>query len=224
MRKTLALSAAIICCLAIASTAMATLPCAANSSCVIEVENSNGCTTADLRWCPLGDMDHIIIHVTVRNCLDDPLEGCAIRLDLDGEADAQDEMGVADIAICGTQSMTSVSDANGAVAFILTGGGCVRFILNWTATAECADPEVELCANSTELCVKSPDMNGDLAVNFFDTFRYLPQLIGGAGYCGDFNCDGVVNFFDTFQYLPHLIHGGNCVGWTLTPVDLAECP
>ena len=223
MRKTLALSAAIICCLAIASTAMATLPCAANSSCVIEVENSNGCTTADLRWCPLGDMDHIIIHVTVRNCLDDPLEGCAIRLDLDGEADAQDEMGVADIAICGTQSMTSVSDANGAVAFILTGGGCGRFILNWTATAECADPEVELCANSTELCVKSPDFNGDLRVQFVDTFKFLPMLSAGAGWCGDLNCDGDITFPDAFRFLPLIGTSGSCIGAPAPEGNLKSC-
>ncbi len=46
-------------------------------------------------------------------------------------------------------------------------------------------------------------------VNFFDTFRYLPQLSAGSGWSGDFTCDGNVNFFDTFQYLPALSGGVN---------------
>ncbi|MFH1277377.1 MAG: hypothetical protein ABIK65_03245 [Candidatus Eisenbacteria bacterium] len=221
MKKTLALLA-VVGCLAIAGSAFATLPCAANSSCAIEVQNGNGCTTADLRWCPAGDMDHIIIRVTVRNCLDDPLEGCVVRLDLSGQSDAMD--GTSAMGVCGTMSSTATSDANGAVAFDLTGGGCGRFVLDWTATAECADPEVELCANSTELCAKSPDFNGDLTINFFDTFKFLPALNAGTGYCADFNCDNVVNFFDTFQFLPHLNHGGGCVGWTLTDAALGTCP
>jgi len=224
MRRALTLFVALAGCMIVASSAMATLPCAANSSCAIEVENGLPCGDADLRWCPLDDMDHIIIRVTVRNCLNDPLEGCDIRLDLSGEADAQDELGGTDMGICGTQSSTATSDANGAVAFSLTGGGCGRFVLNWTATAECATPEVELCTNSDTLCAKSPDFNGDLQVNYFDTFKYLPQLNSGTGYCGDLQCDGIVNYFDTFQYLPHLNHGGSCTGWTLTAAVLGDCP
>jgi len=223
--KRLILFAAVAGCLVFASNAMATLPCAANSSCAIVVENALPCGDADLRWCPVDDMDNIIIRATVRNCLNDPLEACDLRLDLDGTGDSQDELGGGSIAICGSQSSVVASDANGAVEWVLTGGGCGRFILDWTVTAECADPEVELCDNSIELCAKSPDFNGDLTINFFDTFAFLPALNSGSGYCADLDCSGGnVNFFDTFQFLPHLNHGGGCTGWTLTPAVLGDCP
>ncbi|MBN1826520.1 MAG: hypothetical protein JW958_09650 [Candidatus Eisenbacteria bacterium] len=226
MRKSLALFAALAGCLVIATGAWATLPCAANSSCAIEIDNtfSGGCADADLVWCPGGDADFIVIRATVRNCLDDPLAGCNLRLDLDGQGDPQDEMGATNIAICGSQSQTQASDANGAAAWVITGGGCGRFDLDWTITAECATPEVELCDNTDQFCVKSADFTGDLTVNFFDTFKYLPALNSGLGYCADFNCDGAINFFDTFKYLPHLNGACSCTGWTLTAATLGECP
>lgn len=221
MKKCLALLA-VMGCLAIAGNAMATLPCAANSSCAIEAQNGNGCADADLRWCPAGDMDQIVIRATVRNCLDDPLSGCTLRLDLAGQADPTDA--TANMMVVGTASRTAVSDANGAVAWFITGGGCGRFNLDWTITAECADPQVELCATSTQFCAKTADFNGDGTLNFFDTFKYLPQLTAGAGYCADLNCNGIANFFDTFQYLPHLTHGGTYAGFTLTVAALGTCP
>ncbi len=230
MRKTTALFVALAGCLAVASTSMATLPCAANSSCAIEVENQLPCTNTDLRWCPQGDWDHIIIRVTVRNCLDNPLDSCDIRLDLSGIGDPQDEIGSPDgISICGSSSLTQMSDANGAVEFTLTGGGSGRFVLDWIVTAECAVPEVELCSNSDTLCAKSPDFTGNLIVNFWDTFEYLPQLQATVGWSGDFNsgvgtCDNLVTFWDTFDYLPHLQAVHQCTGFYLTPGTLGDCP
>ena len=225
MRKCLFTVAALAGILMMASGAMATLPCAANSSCALEI--SSTCADADLVWCPGDDSgDMLYIRVTVRNCLDDPLDGCDIRLDLSGEGDSQDEVAGA-MAICGSASMTETSDINGAVEFTITGGGCGRIVLNWTATAECATPEVELCDNSDTLCVKSADFTGDLAVNFLDTFKYLPALAGGSGYCADLSCDAgddSVNFLDTFKYLPHLAAACSCTGWTLTPTVLGDCP
>lgn len=223
MRKCLLTVAALAGLLVMASGAMATLPCAANSSCALEI--STTCTDADLVWCPGDDSgDTLFIRVTVRNCLDDPLDGCDIRLDLSGEGDPQDEISGGAMAICGTASRTATSDINGAVEFTITGGGCGRIVLNWTATAECATPEVELCDNSDTLCVKSADFNGSLNVNFLDTFVYLPALNSGTGYCADLSCDGGVNFLDTFKYLPHLASSCSCTGWTLTATTLGDCP
>jgi hypothetical protein len=221
MRKAL-LFAALVGCLVAAGSADATLPCAAYSSCAISATQS--CADAGLRWCPKGDYGLITIRVTVRNCLNSPLAGCPVRLDISATGDTQNELATAALMIVGAASRLDTSDANGAVSYDITGGGCGRFQLNWTATATCATPEVQLCSNSTVYCVKSPDLNGNGGVNFLDTFKYAPQLSAGIGYCGDFNCNGAVNFLDTFVYAPHLSHGGTYAGFTMAVSALGECP
>lgn len=221
MRKGL-LFAALVGCLIAAGSADATLPCAAYSACAISTSNS--CADAQLRWCPKGDYGFITIRVTVRNCLNAPLAGCPVRLDLGAIGDPQNELGTAAMMIVGAASRLDTSDANGAVSYVITGGGCGRLQLNWTATATCATPEVQLCSNSTTYCVKSPDMNGNGTINFQDTFKYTPQLSAGVGYCADFNCNGLVNFQDTFTYTPHLSHGGTYAGFAATVGALGECP
>jgi hypothetical protein len=221
MRKTL-LFAAVMGCLLVATTAMATLPCAAYSSCAISTTNS--CATANVRWCPKGDYGKVVIRVTVRNCLNNPLANCPVRLDLAATGDPQNELGTASMMIVGAASRLDTSDVNGACSYEIWGGGCGRFRLNWTATATCATPEVQLCTQQTTYCAKSPDMNGNGTVNFQDTNKYLPQLLSGTGYCGDFNCNGSVNFQDTNVYLPHLLHGGTYTGFTMTAGTLGDCP
>jgi len=224
MRKSLLL-AAVVGCLVVAGTAQATLPCAAYSSCAIAPSNPcTGAGAADLRWCPKGDYGVINIRVTVRNCLNNPLPNCPVRLDLSAIGDPQNELGTVNMMIVGAASRLDTSDANGACHYVITGGGCGRFQLTWTATATCATPEVQLCQNVNTYCVKSPDMNGNGTVNYADTFKYIPQLNSGSGYCGDFNCNGGVNYTDTFVYAPHLNHGGSYPGFTMTAGALGDCP
>ncbi len=215
-------------CLLIASSAMATIPSPSNSSCVFEVKTSSPCADADAVWSPDGTLDTLCIRVTVRNALGGALDTCAVRLDLSATADPDPIVG-ANIGICGSTAgaltLFDTTDANGAAEFKITGGGCGRLELQWTATALCAIPEVELCSDTTQVCVKSPDFTGDLTVNFFDTFKYLPQLSSGSGYCGDLNCSaGVVNFFDTFKYLPALSSGASCTGAIVPIAVLGACP
>ena len=44
-------------CLALATSAMATIPSPSNSSCLFEVKASSACADADAIWCPGGDFD-----------------------------------------------------------------------------------------------------------------------------------------------------------------------
>ena len=132
--------------------------------------------------------------------------------------------------LCGTATVTQTTDANGVTNFSLVGGGSGAIVLDYTVTAECADPEVELCANSDTLCAKSVDYNGTGNVNFFDTFKYLPALNTGTGYSADMaacNTSNIVNFFDTFKYLPALNTGAACSGGsfllTLNDGGLFQC-
>jgi hypothetical protein len=211
-------------CMLVAGSAQATLPSPANSVCVFEVKG-NTCGDADGVWSPNGTLDTLCIRVTVNNALGDPLDTCDVRLDLSGTGDA---FAAGNMAICGSAAglltLNATTDANGAASFNIFGGGCGRMELSWTVTAECASPEVVLCSDTTQVCMKSTDFNGDLMTNFLDTFQYLPQLSAGIGYCGDLNCNGNVNFLDTFQYLPQLSAGASCAGAALPGAALGTCP
>jgi hypothetical protein len=216
--------------LGLAGSAFAGLPCAAYSVCDLTIQNVTNCGTADLVWTPNELADYIVIRVTVRDCLENPVELCDVRLDMSGSFDANADVttGV-NGRICGSATQTGQTDANGAVSFNLSGGGAGAVMLDWTVTAQCADPEVELCANSDTLCAKSYDFNGSGNINFFDTFKYLPELNSGIGYSSDFaqcSTSNIVNFFDTFKYLPRLNNGDACPSgfWSLTNVDgVVEC-
>jgi hypothetical protein len=200
-----------------AGSALAGLPCAGYSHCGLDVIKISGCATTDLIWCPAGDKDLIRICVTVRDCLEAPVDSCIVRLDLlNFKFDPGDHLGAGVFGrICGTGTyMGNTLNNNGVYCWTLTGGGAGTIMFDWSVTAECADPEVLLCAESDTLCTKSFDFNGSGNVNFFDTFKYLPCLNSGVGYYCDFaqcNATNFVNFFDTFQYLPHLNGSHTCL-------------
>jgi len=170
---------------AFAGTALAGLPCAAYSTCTLTLNTPTACSTCDLVWAPDGSMDTIVLAVTVLDCLENPVDACDVRLDMSGEFDPNNDLGAGvNARICGTATVTQTTDANGVANFTIVGGGAGAIVLDYTVTAECADPEVELCANSDTLCVKSVDYNGTGNVNFFDTFKYLPALNTGAPCAG----------------------------------------
>ncbi|MFH1278388.1 MAG: hypothetical protein ABIK65_08415 [Candidatus Eisenbacteria bacterium] len=231
MKKGLVLG--VVALLGFAGTAFAGLPCAAYSACNLSIQNVVGCGTADMVWTSSQLADYIVIRVTVRDCLENPVEACDVRLDLSGSFDSNVDVDPTNAAnfngrICGTATRIAATNANGAVAFNISGGGAGAVFLNWTVTAQCADPEVPLCANSDTLCAKSYNYNGDTGINFFDTFKYLPALNAGVGYSSDFaQCSTAngINFFDTFRYLPRLNNGDSCVeGFNLTKVNnVLEC-
>jgi hypothetical protein len=167
-------------------------------------------------WCPAGDYEKMYIRATVRDCLQAPVATCDVRLDLSGTVDILNDISGTNFGrICGTASRTATTDANGAVQFLISGGGAGRFEIHWVLTALCADPDIQLAAKDDTLCIKSFDFTGNGGVNFQDTFKYTPKLSAGTGYSCDFRqcSDGNgVNFQDTFQYTPHLSGGHTCPG------------
>jgi hypothetical protein len=209
-------------------SASAGLPCAAYSSAVMELQRVSGtglpCGTCDVVWCPAGDYESVWIRVTVRDCLSSPVPSCAVRLDLSGRFDPNNDLGSPTSVngrICGASSRMATTDSNGAASFDLWGGGAAKFALNWVLTALCADPEIELAARDDTLCIKSFDLNGSGNVNFSDTFKFAPQLNTGAGYSSDFrDCSSAnrVNFRDSFLFAVHQSHfcpGGAGQSFTL---------
>ncbi len=181
-----------------------------------------------LFWCPGGDGDTIVVTVQVNDASSDPCEDCDVELLLDVEHDVQDELGAGSSGrVCGTNPRTLTTDATGRVTFPVTGGGCGRFRFTLSATATCPGGTIALGPIVQGYCIQTPDFNGSLTVNFFDTFKYLPPLSFGTDFwCGDFVPGGVpqVNFFDTFKYLPHLAGGHSCSGFSTASAILGDCP
>ncbi len=228
MKKGLVLGIVAIAVAGLTGLASAGLPCAAYSTATLSAVQIKVCSTTDVIWDGPGAAGYLKIDVTVHDCLDNPVDTCSVRLDMTADFTPDPSLtGVGGI-LCGTGTMTAVTNANGAASFTITGGGAGALALNYTITAECAIPEVELASVSDTVCVKSTDFNGNGGTNFFDTFKYLPQLSSGTGYTGDLaGCSSAngVNFFDTFVYLPALSGAYACPsgGVTLSNVGTPSC-
>ncbi len=205
------------------ATAWAGLPCAAYSSAGMELVRVSGtgipCSTCDLVWAPSGNYERMWIRVTVRDCLSEPVPSCEVRLDLSGLFDPNNDLlnpQNLNGRICGTPSRTAVTGADGAVGFMISGGGAGRHALHWVVTALCADPAVELAAHDDTLCIKSFDFNGTGSVNFQDTYYFAPAVYRGSGYSADFrHCSvsgNIINFADSFIYAPRVNGGDKCPG------------
>ncbi|MFH1680978.1 MAG: hypothetical protein ABIH26_10080 [Candidatus Eisenbacteria bacterium] len=102
-----------------------------------------------------------------------------------------------------------ITGDDGAVLVEFSGGGCGCVGFSGYAVVTGAGGFVLVPAEGVEMCVKSPDINGNGIVNFLDTFIYAPILhVGGSDYWADYNCNGVVNFVDTFTYAAGLVRVG----------------
>lgn len=190
------------------------------SYCNAGVVRNDACPpgTNEFVWCPAGDMSLITLTIGVIDVNNNPCPGCPVQVDFrfSGTPNSTN----CDLWVCGTVggmvSLAGVTNALGEVTFTFTGGGCGCVNMDWTAFTT----GLVLCQSSAEFCVKSPDLTGNGTINFQDTFKFLPMLNSGQGYCGDFNCSNSVNFFDVFQYLPHLNGAHSCPGSTL---PIAPC-
>lgn len=146
----------------------------------------------------------LVITVTVRNGSGDPVPGVPA-----GEV-VVDAVGVSsngrDFYFCSSASnteqfvSTDPTDANGETTITVGEvGGCGTISLTTSAQG------VPLIAQPT-VNVRSPDINGDGQVQFYDTFIYIQMLSEASGDCGNLNwsADGTVDFNDTIKYLQHL--------------------
>lgn len=169
-------------------------------------------------WSPDGSMDEIVIEVEFLGFNGLPCDTCDALIT--GTFTGDPVIPVDDIWVCNTNngffSAQAPVNANGIAEFVFTGGGCGCLHIDWTIATPCGFAQVK--TGSADFCVKSPDQRGAGTVTFFSTFRLLPHLAAGFGYCSDYNCDGVVNFFDVFLHLPPLAAGATCPGSAVGPI------
>ncbi len=204
--------------LLLAGTAAAQcVPDPANSTCVLTIVDNDACPNTfppNLVWCPAGDMSYFQIEVTLKDVTGAPCAFTDVRVsvDMSGQAAvAGNNIFGCGFDAVGHRDFSLTTDANGKAYAKFWGGGCGCLNIRYVATTV----GFVICTGQADFCVKSPDLNGDGVVNFFDVFQYLPCLQSSYSICCDYNCDGVVNFFDTFQFLPHLNGNHNCVGSSL---------
>lgn len=196
------------------------IPCPATSSCQLEIVIDQPCANGDAMRCIAAAVyDVLTVRATVRDCAGEPVSGCPVLYDIWGYADPHTIVEPAIMMIEGAQSASTTTDAAGAVAFPVNGGGAGRVAIFHSIRA--GNPLIQICLDSDTLCVKSSDMTGDLTVNFFDVFKWLPQSSAGLGWPADLNCQGTVNFFDLFSgFLARLNMGATGTGFELFPADL----
>ncbi len=210
----------------IVTPAMAAIPDPANSTCTLTFIDNDACLDPAIPvWCPFGDMSFFELEVEILDGSSIPCGGLDLRIviRLAGRASiAGNDMFGCGFDAAGERLYNVTTNALGQATIQFSGGGCGCLEIGYVVEAA----PVTVCTGFITTCVKSPDLNGDGTINFFDTFQFLPCLGTGLGYCCDFTCDGAVNFFDVFQYLPHLSGGHSCLG-NMLPLGTscsASCP
>lgn len=187
-RRPVLIVVVVVLCAALAATAHAAVPSAANSF-----------VDPCLRICPAGDMN---FHVVVRDAANNPVAFSTVTLNLclcpgvvlcpPGPADPYTVSG------CTVQW---ISNAAGIADLPLRAGGvCMDSILVF------ADGVLLAIRNA----IASPDQDGNLTVNAVDT-GIINAKLGGTDPTGDLNCSGLVDIGDPGILLAHGGHSCQAV-------------
>lgn len=178
--------------------------------CLSTATSASGCVLV----CPAGDGDQISAKVA-GGILITIVDGSTVPIEAIPATDfwVVDCDPVDDMVLCGgsaSSNATAATDANGETTIEgdIAAGGCadgLSVVVQGFVIEEGTPP------NCTPVCldidIRSPDMNGDLAVNLLDF-----ALFGGAyppnaySKCADFNCDTVVNLQDFSAFGLHYNH------------------
>jgi len=168
-------------------------------------------SNTDLLLSPDGDGDStLLITVTARDPEGNPIPGIppedivvtAVGVSHNGESMHFCSSGLPQATFVPASPTDSAGSCTIAVAEV---GGCGSI----TITAEIQG--IALSGNAVSE-VRSPDLSGDGAVNFTDTFLFVSYLSATTGYCGNLSGDpgGRVDFWDTIKFLPFLSGAAAC--------------
>ena len=193
MLKKLLIAGMGVAALLVAGVAMAGVPCAGTSVVDVSVGHLTGiptsCTSTEGAFCPQGDMDTVLIVVTINDCYGNALAGRTVTFDMPGAPFIiEDPPGPA------------VTDAFGQVsAYCVEVGGCG--FAQYGATCE----TVGILGNLIYQASFDNDSpaNGDVGLSDFARFS---SHFGTTNACSDYDCDGTVGLGDFAKFSSHFGH------------------
>jgi hypothetical protein len=185
-----------------AGSAFAGLPCEGTSTVV--ATGSGACAVSSgAALCPNGDMDVIMVTVTVRDCYGAALPGKNVVV----WAYSDD-----DFCYCPDGEPTPYQLEDTKLAGPTDPAGMVTVM--FSKIGGCGDMKFYVTVDeivlgpSSWVYIASPDNNSDCTVNLVD-FGNFASDFNGTNPCSDFNCDGQVNLVDFGTFATHFNH--NCV-------------
>ncbi len=148
--------------------------------------------------CPNGDITY---HVTVKDLANNPVSGSTVVLDFSQCAGWMvcPDPGPGITVDIPTRTMRMVSNANGEAFFAAKVGGVCASIVNVYADG--------VLLKQTAL--RSPDQDGNLAVNGADQAILVAKIAGGTDPTGDLNCSATTDSADLVVLGAHINHGCN---------------
>ncbi|MBI4720118.1 MAG: hypothetical protein HY770_02605 [Chitinivibrionia bacterium] len=175
--------------------------------CQSTATSGSGCVLV----CPAGDGDQlsakgVTISIEINDGAGDPIAGVPATdfwvVDCDPALD---------MVLCGgsaSSNATAATDENGQTTMEgdIAAGGCADG-LSVVVQGFVIEEGVSCTPVCLDIDIRSPDMNGDLAVNLLDF-----ALFGGAyppnayAKCADFNCDAAINLQDFSAFGLHYNH------------------
>jgi hypothetical protein len=187
--RALVASAVLLALTLLSGAGFAGIPCPDTSTIIA---SGDGYCAPGAAVCPGGDLDRVIVTVTVRDCYAMPMEGMMVTLEC--------EVSGGDLCFCQGEENKTVgpTDEFGVTYGEFAGlGGCglLRFRA-WVA-------DVPLGWSDT-IAIVSPDTYVDCEVNLFDFARFA-QVFGGYDQCNDYNCDGTVDLVDFGTFALHFL-------------------
>lgn len=169
--------------------ARADVPCDISLYCDVDIDPpSSGC---QYRFNATGSLDVLVVHVTLRDCFENPIADCFVDVTVQPESPAD--------AFCSCEPVTQQvrTDSNGAavVAFDSIGG---RGTLKVCAVSVCLG---NIPIGCDVVPFTSPDLNASCedapasSTNVIDLGIWAAGL-GTYRQASDYNCDGLVSVLD----------------------------
>ena len=164
------------------------IPCVSTSTIEAEGAGTPACNPSTAVVCPAGDMGHILVTVTTRDCYGSPLPDVGVT------CYPYYEDG---FCFClGEDSKSGITDVNGEVFLTFAKfGGCGDLEFYAEAFGVVIGP-------SLPVFIAGPDKDGTCVVNLSDFSSFASSFLT-SDPCFDFNCDGIVDLSDFGGFASH---------------------
>jgi hypothetical protein len=187
-KKVLTACAGLVVLLLVSGMAFAGVPCASTTT---VSASGNGVCAPGAAVCPGGDLDGVVVTVTVRDCYGAVVPGQWVDFSPAGVT--------GQFCFCDSVKTAGPTDVNGQTSATYTRfGGCGDLSFYATMGTVVAGP-------SPAITIGSTDNNGDCTVNLVDFGNFAGAFLSDES-CHDYNCDGTVNLVDFGNFAGHFLH------------------